>query len=86
MAEETISKLAQPYHYTVKTYAQRYDGKIPFTVETSVHLSLADIDTMEDPNSPINVGLRKMIKVYEDMGYSHVPKLEADVKPEKKKP
>lgn len=81
---ETVNRLAQPYHFSVKTYAQRYDGKIPFTIETSVHLSINDIDEMDKNESAMQVGFNKLVKFYEDQGYSHVAKLEADVKPSKK--
>lgn len=81
-ANET--KLVQPYHFTVKTYAQRYDGKVPFSVEVSVHLSMYEIDEIENENGAIQTGLKKIIKMYTDLGYAHVAELDADVKPVKK--
>ena len=67
-------KLAQPFHFTVKTYAQRKDGQVPFTVECSVHLSADQVDSIGQENDPVKVGIEKMQKLYTDMGYVEATK------------
>lgn len=85
MEGETVNRLAQPYHFTVKTFAERYDGRKPFTVEISMHLSISDIDNLDQEGSPYKVGMEKIIKDYENRGYSHLAGLPVDVKPAPKK-
>lgn len=73
MSTDTTTRLGQPYHFTVKTYAAK-EGRVPFTIELSVHLADNDVDQILNENGAIKQGLAKIIKLYEDLGYTHAVK------------
>lgn len=63
----SVSKLAQPYHFAIKTYA-----KGTFSIDLSIHLAEEEIDNILTEDGPIVQGLKNLKKLYQDEGFTYL--------------
>jgi len=63
----SVSKLAQAYHFSCKTYA-----KGTFSIDISVHLAPEEIDNILTEAGPIVQGLKNLKKLYQDEGFTYL--------------